>query len=88
MAEHKPKGTIGPVTKSATAGTGVAGAAAILIVWILGMFGLEVPEPVAAAIAVLISAIGTLIGGKIILPTIHMEQLHQTPRTTEARLNV
>lgn len=69
MQPHKSKGTIGPVTKSATAGTGVAGAAAVVIVWILGMFGIEVTTEVAAAIAVLIGAIGTIIGGKIVRPS-------------------
>lgn len=70
MAEiTKPKGTIGPVTKSATAGTGVAGAAGIVIVWIAGLFGLDIPAEVAGAIVLLISAIGALVGGKIVPPT-------------------
>lgn len=69
MQPHKPKGTIGPVTKSATAGTGVAGAAAVVIVWILGIFSIEVTTEVAAALAVLIGAIGTIIGGKIVRPS-------------------
>jgi hypothetical protein len=69
MAAHiQNKGHIGPVTKSSAAGTGVAGAAGVLIVYILSLFGLEVPNEVAAALVVLIGAIGTLVGGKRVSP--------------------
>lgn len=77
MAEHiEAKGQIGPVTKSSAAGTGIAGAAGVLIVYLLGLFGLEVPEEVAAAIVVLIGAIGTFVGGKVVSPdkTISFQQ--------------
>lgn len=68
MSEFKSKGTIGPVTTSSAAGTGIAGAAGVLIVYIIGLFGLEVPNEVAAALVVLIGAIGTLVGGKLVPP--------------------
>lgn len=69
MAEEtKPKGTIGPVTTSSAAGTGIAGAAGVLIVWIVSLFGLEIPAEVAGAIVVLLGAIGTLVGGKVVPP--------------------
>lgn len=38
------------------AATTLAGAGAVLLVWILGLLGLDVPDAVAAAIAVLIAA--------------------------------
>lgn len=69
MADHiENKGHIGPVTTSSAAGTGIAGAAGVLIVYLLSLFGLEVPNEVAAAIVVLIGAIGTLVGGKLVSP--------------------
>ena len=77
MTQHaEAKGHIGPVTKSSAAGTGIAGAAGVLIVYLLGLFGLEVPEEVAAAIVVLIGAIGTFVGGKLVSPdkTISFQQ--------------
>ena len=69
MADHiQNKGQIGPVTTSSAAGTGIAGAAGVLIVYLLSLFGLEVPNEVAAAIVVLIGAIGSIIGGKVVSP--------------------
>lgn len=38
------------------AATGAAGAVAVVLVWILGMFHVDVPDPVAAAFAVLVAA--------------------------------
>lgn len=64
----KQKGTIGPVTTSSAAGTGIAGAAGVVIVWLVGLFGLEIPAEVAGAIVVLLGAIGTLVGGKVVSP--------------------
>ena len=49
----------------ATAGTGLAGAAAVVLVWILTQVGVDVPAEVSAALAVLIGGVGTLIGGKL-----------------------
>ncbi|NDO78472.1 hypothetical protein GKZ75_09605 [Kocuria indica] len=67
QAVTEPTGKkIGSTTVGATAGTGLAGAAAVVLVWILGEAGVDVPTEVAAALAVLIGGIGTLIGGKLV----------------------
>ena len=55
--------TAGPVTTSATAGAGIAGAATVLIVWGLSAAGVDVPAEVAQAITVLIAAAGALLAG-------------------------
>ena len=55
--------TAGPVTTSATAGAGIAGAATVLIVWGLNAAGVDVPAEVAQAITVLLAAAGALAGG-------------------------
>lgn len=55
--------TIGPVTTSATAGAGIAGAATVLIVWGLNASGVDVPAEVAQAITVLLAAAGALVAG-------------------------
>lgn len=66
QAVTEPTGKkIGSTTVGATAGTGLAGAAAVVLVWILGEVGVVVPTEVAAALAVLIGGVGTLIGGKL-----------------------
>lgn len=66
QAVTEPTGKkIGSTTVGATAGTGLAGAAAVILVWILGECGVDVPTEVAAALAVLIGGIGTLVGGKV-----------------------
>ena len=66
QAVTEPTGKkIGSTTVGATAGTGLAGAAAVVLVWILGECGVDVPIEVAAALAVLIGGIGTLVGGKL-----------------------
>lgn len=66
QAVTEPTGKkIGSTTVGATAGTGLAGAAAVVLVWILGEVGVNVPTEVAAALAVLIGGVGTLIGGKL-----------------------
>lgn len=66
QAVNEPTGKkIGTTTVGATAGTGLAGAAAVVLVWILGEVGVDVPTEVAAALAVLIGGVGTLIGGKL-----------------------
>ena len=63
---NEPTGKkIGTTTMGATAGTGLAGAAAVVLVWILTQVGVEVPAEVSAALAVLIGGIGTLVGGKL-----------------------
>ena len=66
QAVTEPTGKeIGSTTMGATAGTGLAGAAAVVLVWILTVCGVEVPAEVAAALAVLIGGVGTLLGGKL-----------------------
>lgn len=66
QAVNEPTGKkIGSTTVGATAGTGLAGAAAVVLVWVLGEVGVVVPTEVAAALAVLIGGVGTLIGGKL-----------------------
>lgn len=66
QAVTEPTGKkIGSTTVGATAGTGLAGAAAVVLLWILGEVGVIVPTEVAAALVVLIGGIGTLIGGKL-----------------------
>lgn len=47
-------GELTPTPKIAAASW--AGAASILLVWILGMFGVEMPDVVAAAVAALLAA--------------------------------
>jgi hypothetical protein len=47
---------------NAAASTG-AGAAAILLVWIASLFGLEVPAEVGAAVATLLSGVVLLLPG-------------------------
>lgn len=58
--------TIGSVTTGASAGTGVAGALAVVLVWLLSEVGVDVPSEVSAAIAVLIAGVGTLVGGYLV----------------------
>lgn len=66
QAVNEPTGKkVGTTTVGATAGTGLAGAAAVVLVWILGEVGVNVPAEVAGALAVLIGGVGTLIGGKL-----------------------
>lgn len=62
------KRKIGPVTTTATGGVGLAGAVAIVIVWLLGNAGVEVPAEVAGAIAVIVGGIGSVIGGWSVKP--------------------
>jgi hypothetical protein len=52
--------TVGPVTAGSAAGT----AAAVLVVYVASLFGLEVPDPVAGALAVLL----TVAGGYLVKP--------------------
>lgn len=66
QAVTEPTGkAIGSTTVGATAGTGIAGAAAVVLVWVLSESGVDVPAEVSAAIAVLIGGVGTIIGGKL-----------------------
>lgn len=66
QAVSEPTGKkIGTTTMGATAGTGLAGAAAVVLVWILTEVGVDVPAEVSAALAVLLGGVGTLVGGKL-----------------------
>lgn len=66
QAVSEPTGKkIGTTTMGATAGTGLAGAAAVVLVWVLTEVGVDVPAEVSAALAVLIGGVGTLVGGKL-----------------------
>jgi hypothetical protein len=56
------------VTTAAAAGTGVAGAAAIVLVWLLSLIGVDVPTEVSAAFAVLLAAVGSIVGGYLVRP--------------------
>ncbi|MGG7653486.1 hypothetical protein [Kocuria rosea] len=61
-----PGNKIGTTTIGATGGTTWAGAYAVLVVWVLtGLWGIDVPPEVVAALTVVIASIGTLIGGKL-----------------------
>ena len=68
MPQQETPRTVGPVTLSATAGGTVAGALTTVLVWLLSMAGVDVPAPVAAALTVLIGAVGVLIGGWLVRP--------------------
>lgn len=68
MPESPETRSVGPVTLSATAGMTVAGALTTILVWGLALAGVDVPGPVAAALTVLLAAVGTLIGGWLVRP--------------------
>lgn len=52
-----------PKVLAATAGSAVGGAAALLLAWILGMFGVMVPGEVQGAVSILLVAAGTFVAG-------------------------
>lgn len=54
------KRTIGPVTTA----SGVGASAGLILVWVCSQFGLELPEPVAAAVIL----VGTFVGGLLVKP--------------------
>ena len=56
---------IGATTMGSTAGGTLAGAATVVLVWLLGAAGVDVPSEVAAAFTVLLGGVGTLLGGKL-----------------------
>lgn len=59
---NKPGRTIGPVTAAATGGTVAGAAAAGLIVWGLGQFGIDASE-IRDELGVMLPIIGAIIGG-------------------------
>ncbi|MFF5793970.1 hypothetical protein ACFY5D_18150 [Paeniglutamicibacter sp. NPDC012692] len=67
MAEQ-PR-TYGPVSKGATTGATTAGAAGIVLVWILeATTGIDVPTLVEGAIPVLLAGGGAALGGWLVRP--------------------
>jgi putative effector of murein hydrolase LrgA (UPF0299 family) len=48
---------VGPVTAASAAGT----ASAVVIVYVASLFGLQVPDPVAGALALLLTVAGGLL---------------------------
>lgn len=66
MSENKR--TVGKVTTSSTSGGVIAGALTVLIVYGASVGGVDIPEHVAGAITVIISAIGALVGGWLVKP--------------------
>jgi voltage-gated potassium channel Kch len=66
MAETiNQKRTVGPVTQAATLGAAVAG----LIAWLVKIiFDIDMPPEIVGALAVIIPAIGSLVGGYLVRP--------------------
>lgn len=60
--------SIGPVTTGAATGTGAGGAFAIVLVWVLSQFGVNMPDEVAMGVAALVSIVGSLVGGYLVRP--------------------
>ncbi|MEX5266793.1 hypothetical protein [Kocuria sp. CPCC 204721] len=56
---------IGATTMGSTAGGTLAGAATVVLVWLFGAAGVDVPPEVAAAFTVFLGGRGTLLGGKL-----------------------
>lgn len=67
MTEEKR--SVGPITRSAGGTATTAGAAGIVLVWLIGITtGVEVPTLVASAIPVLLAASGAFLGGWLVRP--------------------
>lgn len=62
------KRIIGPVTKAAVSGGGLAGSITVVCVWVASINGLEVPELVAGAFTVIIGAAGAALSGWAVHP--------------------
>lgn len=60
------KRKVGPVTAAAGVGTAVAGSLTVITGYILGRYGIELPADVSNAVFILISTVGTIIGGFLI----------------------
>lgn len=60
------KRKVGPVTAAAGVGTAVAGSLTVITGYILGRYGVELPTDVSNAVFILISTVGTIIGGFLI----------------------
>ena len=48
---------------AATAGSGVAGAVAALLIWLLGQYGIIIPPDLQPYIVIIIGAVGALLSG-------------------------
>lgn len=60
------KRKVGPVTAAAGVGTAVAGSLTVITGYILSRYGIELPADVSNAVFILISTVGTIIGGFLI----------------------
>lgn len=60
------KRKVGPVTAAAGVGTAVAGSLTVITGYILSRYGVELPADVSNAVFILISTVGTIIGGFLI----------------------
>lgn len=52
-----------PKVWAATGGSAVGGAAALLLAWILGMFGVDMPAEIQGAVSILLVAASTFAAG-------------------------
>lgn len=60
------KRKVGPVTAAAGVGTAVAGSLTVITGYILSRYDIELPADVSNAVFILISTVGTIIGGFLI----------------------
>ncbi len=67
---------VGTTTIGAAGGAGLAGAVAVVLVWLLSTVGVDVPAEVQNSLVVIIAAVGAIVGGKY-TPT------NQTPTVIE-----
>lgn len=74
QAVTEPTGKkIGTTTVGSTSGGVAFGAITIVLVWILSEVGVSIPDHVAQAITIILSAVGALIGGKLTPSNQHTE---------------
>lgn len=74
QAVNEPTGKkIGTTTVGSTSGGVAFGAITIVLVWILSEVGVNIPDHVAQAITIILSAVGALIGGKLTPSNQHTE---------------
>lgn len=80
-------GSIGPVTKTFAVSSAVASAISIVIVWVLAeFFNMKVPVHVSGAFVIILTAIGTVIGGRSVSPAKTIQhQAEQGELTTNVR---
>lgn len=80
-ADILPKSrTIGTTTSYATVGMAVS----ILVQWLVAeSFSIQMPEPVVVALSVVLTAIGTLIGGYLAPPTVKVKTVESIMSTKD-----